>query len=154
MSALTPFSARGGHSVNFDEHVNVVLYRVVDLRMKIGELASRTGVTPRALRYYEEQELLHPEREGNGYRSYPESAVVQVEQVRDLLAAGLSTRVIRVVVPCFDGSGPPLRPQVDKELADNLAREVDQMGARIDALTRNRDAVRSFLRTATPAAPG
>lgn len=121
--------------------------------MKIGELAFRTGVTPRALRYYEEHELLHPDREGNGYRTYPESAVVQVEQVRDLLAAGLSTRVIRVVVPCFDGSGPELRPQVDKELADNLAREVDKMGARIDALTRNRDAVRRFLQTATPTAP-
>ncbi|GGX81002.1 MerR family transcriptional regulator [Streptomyces minutiscleroticus] len=121
--------------------------------MKIGELARRTGVTTRTLRYYEEQGLLHPERQANGYRSYPESAVLRVEQVRDLLAAGLSTRVIRVVVPCFEGSGPRLRPQVDAELAANLAREVEQMNVRIDALTRNRDAVCRFLRRATPAAP-
>ncbi|WDZ93473.1 MerR family transcriptional regulator [Nocardiopsis sp. HUAS JQ3] len=118
--------------------------------MKIGELARRTGVTTRTLRYYEEQGLLHPQRESNGYRSYPDSSVTRVEQVRDLLAAGLSTRVIRVVVPCFEGSGPGLRPQVDSELAANLAREVEQMDARIDALTRNRDAVRRFLREATP----
>ncbi|MGW8526376.1 MULTISPECIES: MerR family transcriptional regulator [Nocardiopsidaceae] len=121
--------------------------------MKIGELARRTGVTTRTLRYYEEQGLLHPERESNGYRSYPESSVTRVEQVRDLLAAGLSTRVIRVVVPCFEGSGSQLRPQVDGELAANLAREVEQMDARIDALTRNRDAVRRFLRGATPPGP-
>jgi DNA-binding transcriptional MerR regulator len=30
--------------------------------MRIGELAARTGVSVRALRYYEEQELLAPER--------------------------------------------------------------------------------------------
>ncbi|MEV1025644.1 MerR family transcriptional regulator [Streptomyces sp. NPDC050264] len=118
--------------------------------MKIGELARRTGVTTRTLRYYEEQDLLHPEREGNGYRSYPESSVERVEQVRDLLAAGLSTRVIRIVVPCFEGSGPRLRPHVDEELAANLAREVEQMDASIAALTRNRDAVCDFLRSATP----
>ncbi|CAM5259565.1 MerR family transcriptional regulator OS=Streptomyces alboniger OX=132473 GN=CP975_32755 PE=4 SV=1 [Streptomyces alboniger] len=118
--------------------------------MKIGELARRTGVTTRTLRYYEEQDLLHPERAANGYRTYPESAVTRVEQVRDLLAAGLSTRVIRVVVPCFEGSGAHLRPQVDEELAANLAREVEQMDARINALVRNRDAVCRFLQHATP----
>jgi DNA-binding transcriptional MerR regulator len=120
--------------------------------VKIGELAHRTGVTTRTLRYYEEQGLVHPERQANGYRSYPESAVLRVEQVRDLLAAGLSSRVVRVVVPCFEGSGPQLRPQVDEELAGNLAREVEQMNVRIDALTRNRDAVSRFLQSATPAA--
>jgi DNA-binding transcriptional MerR regulator len=117
--------------------------------VKIGELARRTGVTTRTLRYYEEQGLLSPERESNGYRSYPESATLRVEQVRDLLAAGLSSRVIRVVVPCFEGSGPQLRAQVNDELATNLAREVEQMNARIDALTRNRDAVLRFLQGAT-----
>jgi DNA-binding transcriptional MerR regulator len=122
--------------------------------VRIGELARRTGVTTRTLRYYEEQGLLHPERQANGYRSYPESAVLRVEQVRDLLAAGLASRVVRVVVPCFEGSGPHLRPQVDEELAANLAREVEQMNARIDALTRNRDAVSRFLQRATPAAAG
>ncbi|GAA2325531.1 MerR family transcriptional regulator [Streptomyces kunmingensis] len=119
--------------------------------MKIGELARRAGVTTRTLRYYEEQDLLHPERQPNGYRSYPESALLRVEQIRDLLAAGLSTRVIRVVVPCFEGSGSELRPQVDEELAANLAREVEEMDVRIDALVRNRDAVCRFLHSATPA---
>jgi DNA-binding transcriptional MerR regulator len=117
--------------------------------MRIGELASRTGVTTRMLRYYEEQGLLSPERQANGYRSYPESAVLRVEQVRDLLAAGLSSRVIRVVVPCFAGSGSRLRAEVNEELATNLTRELEQMNARIDTLTRNRDAIRRFLRSAT-----
>jgi len=119
--------------------------------MKIGDLARRTGVTTRTLRYYEEQDLLHPEREENGYRSYPESSVIRVEQIRDLLAAGLSTRVIGVVVPCFEGSGKNLKPRVDPALAANLAREVEEMDARIRTLVRNRDAVRRFLEEASQA---
>ncbi|MFI9081768.1 MerR family transcriptional regulator [Streptomyces sioyaensis] len=122
--------------------------------MKIGELARRTCVSPRTLRYYEEQGLLHPKREANGYRSYPESALLRVEQVRDLLAAGLSTRVIRVVLPCFDGSGPEIRPRLSETLVAHLTRELEQMNARIDAVTRNRDAIRRFLQNATPAARG
>ena len=38
--------------------------------MLIGELSCRTGVPARLLRYYEEQDLLHPERDSNGYRRY------------------------------------------------------------------------------------
>ena len=38
--------------------------------MRIGELSRRTGVPARLLRYYEEQDLMHPERDSNGYRSY------------------------------------------------------------------------------------
>ena len=38
--------------------------------MKIGELAARTGVSIRSLRYYEQQGLLMPVRNENGYREY------------------------------------------------------------------------------------
>ena len=38
--------------------------------MRIGELAQRTGVTTRALRFYEDQGLLTARRSANGYRVY------------------------------------------------------------------------------------
>ncbi|MFE0106443.1 MerR family transcriptional regulator [Streptomyces sp. NPDC059009] len=68
--------------------------------MRIGDLSRRTGVSPRLLRYYEEQDLLHPERSGNGYRVFGEDLISRVLQIRELLDAGLSTRVIRIVLPC------------------------------------------------------
>jgi len=63
--------------------------------MRIGELARRTGASTRALRYYEQHGLLRAERAGNGYREFPESAVVRAGNIRDLLGAGLTVEDIR-----------------------------------------------------------
>ncbi len=71
--------------------------------MKIGELSRRTGVPTRLLRYYEEQDLLHPERTENGYRFYGEPAVLDVQQIRGLLDSGLTTEMIRAILPYLSG---------------------------------------------------
>jgi DNA-binding transcriptional MerR regulator len=62
--------------------------------MRIGELAARTGVSRRLLRYYEEQGLVTPSRALNGYREYGEAHVDVVRQITGLLDAGLTTRMI------------------------------------------------------------
>ncbi|MFK0296135.1 MerR family transcriptional regulator [Streptomyces sp. NPDC090442] len=69
--------------------------------MRIGELARITGTTTRALRYYEEQGLLRPDRSTNGYRSYGEGAVRVVANIRLLLAAGLTTDDLRLLDGCL-----------------------------------------------------
>ncbi|MFD9283808.1 MerR family DNA-binding transcriptional regulator [Streptomyces mirabilis] len=43
--------------------------------MRVGELARRTGVTVRALRYYEAAGLVVPRRLTNGYRDYAPTAL-------------------------------------------------------------------------------
>ncbi|MEU0564040.1 MerR family transcriptional regulator [Nonomuraea sp. NPDC005983] len=70
--------------------------------MLIGELASKAGVTVKALRYYEEQGLLHPRRAPNGYREYGESAVAQVANIRLLLSSGLTAHDVQAFLPCLD----------------------------------------------------
>ena len=67
--------------------------------MLIGELAHRTGVSQRSLRYYEQQGLLSAERDVHGYRRYGSDSVRTVARIRALLAMGLSTDVIRGVLP-------------------------------------------------------
>jgi DNA-binding transcriptional MerR regulator len=62
--------------------------------MRIGELSRRTGVPARLLRYYEEQDLLYPERDSNEYRCYGAADVYRVEQIRGLLDSGLTTEII------------------------------------------------------------
>ncbi|GAA4050424.1 MerR family transcriptional regulator [Streptomyces shaanxiensis] len=69
--------------------------------MRIGELAHTTNTTTRALRYYEEHGLLHPERTSNGYRVYGPDSVRVVENIRLLLAAGLTTEDLLILDRCL-----------------------------------------------------
>ncbi|MER6000196.1 MerR family transcriptional regulator [Nonomuraea sp. NPDC051941] len=115
--------------------------------MRIGELSRLTGVPTRMLRYYEEQDLLHPERADNGYRHYPEPAVYRVQQIRGLLDSGLTTEIIRRVLPFLNKPDEiHLHPQcLTPELADLLEAEADRIQQRIECLSRNRDAIHAYL---------
>jgi DNA-binding transcriptional MerR regulator len=83
--------------------------------MRIGELAARAGATPRQVRFHEAKGLITSTREANNYRDYSPTTLGRVQQIRELLGAGLSTDVIRAILPCmespldpivFDGSCP------------------------------------------------
>jgi DNA-binding transcriptional MerR regulator len=113
--------------------------------MRIGELVARTGVPARLLRYYEDQELIAPDRAQNGYRDYPESAVDLVTQIRGLLDAGVPTRIIRQILPCLDNPCTIHVTQPTPELIADLECKRDQLDARISCLTRNRDAVSTYI---------
>ncbi|MFE4513611.1 MerR family transcriptional regulator [Kitasatospora sp. NPDC056783] len=114
--------------------------------MRIGELAHLTGVSTRLLRYYEEQGLLRPDRTTVGYREYGEEDTVRVWQIRSLLAAGLSTRVIGELLPCATGPAPVLAACPD--LLATLRGELADLDARIEELTRSRRALSHYLDTA------
>src|SRR3546814_20989947 len=54
-------------------------------RYQIGEVADRTGVTQRTLRFYEEKGLLPPpERMDGGFRLYSDDDVQRIEYIRRL----------------------------------------------------------------------
>ncbi|MEV4877495.1 MerR family transcriptional regulator [Streptomyces cyaneofuscatus] len=101
--------------------------------MFIGELARRTGVSTRSLRYYEEQGLLRPQRRASGYREFDESDVAVVRRIRILLAAGLNTDLIREVLPCMADEGAILAPTCE-EMAQDLRHERERMSSSIQGL--------------------
>jgi DNA-binding transcriptional MerR regulator len=68
--------------------------------MKIGELSSRTGVSIRSLRYYEQQGMLTPMRLENGYREYPSYTEEHVRTIQLYLKLGLSTEQIVGFLHC------------------------------------------------------
>jgi DNA-binding transcriptional MerR regulator len=113
--------------------------------MRIGELAERTGVPARLLRYYEEQGLLTPARATNGYRDYGEPLVDRVVQIRGLLDAGLPTRIIRQILPCLDGPREIMFSDATPEMIATLERERDAIDVRVRCLARNRDAITAYL---------
>ncbi|MEU6408113.1 MerR family transcriptional regulator [Microbispora sp. NPDC046933] len=111
--------------------------------MRIGELAARTGVSVRALRYYEEQGLLAAERSPSGQRHYPDSAVDWVRLIQQLYAAGLSSKTIVELMPCVvDGRATP-------ELLARLATQRDDIDKQIAGLTDTRNRLDSVITGAT-----
>ena len=82
-----------------DLHIDVRVKVETGGVVRIGELAERTGVSQRLLRYYEEQGLLWPVRRPSGYRDYDAADVERVRRIRTLLAAGLHTATIAHVLP-------------------------------------------------------
>jgi DNA-binding transcriptional MerR regulator len=105
--------------------------------VRIGELSRRTGVDRRLLRYYEQQGLLHPTRQANGYRVYHESDVALVLWIRRLLAAGLSTATIVQFQSCV--SDDESRPAGDcRHMFDRLRAERERIDSAIADLETNR----------------
>nr|WSW67321.1 MerR family transcriptional regulator [Streptomyces sp. NBC_00995] len=103
--------------------------------MKIGDLARETGVSVRLLRYYEDQGLLASGRTGGGHRHYTADASITVAHIRTLLAAGLPTKTIRDLLPCFLGDGPELDACVLEHLREQLRKLDDRMTDLQDART-------------------
>ena len=114
--------------------------------MRIGELAGRAGASARQVRFYEARGLITSTRGSNNYREYNETTLARVQQIRELLSAGLSTQLIRAILPCLESPRDPIIfDGVTGETVAALERERDRMTARIDILTRNRDAVSNYL---------
>ncbi|MQY07325.1 MerR family transcriptional regulator [Actinomadura macrotermitis] len=117
--------------------------------MRIGELARRTGVSERSLRYYEQQGLLAAQRTPGGHRDYPEAAVDRVIRIQELFAAGLTSTKIVQLLPCMrDADGGPSE-LADAKLVDELTGERDRIDRMIADLVRSRDVLDDVIDAAS-----
>ena len=92
--------------------------------MKIGELASQTGLAASAIRFYERSGLLPaPDRGVNGYRSYGEYDVQRLHMIRIAQSLGFSLEVMRGV---FRDSDHVDEAEVQRTLDIRLA-EIGQL---------------------------
>ncbi|MGW1786244.1 MerR family transcriptional regulator [Streptomyces sp. NPDC002143] len=112
--------------------------------MRIGELASRAGVSVRSVRYYEEQGLLASTRSPSGQRHYTDIEVERVALIQRLYTAGLSSRTIAELLPCVD---TPDEANSDSAL-ERMAQERDRLSTHIADLVRTRDALDELMATA------
>ncbi|MEU9356900.1 MerR family transcriptional regulator [Streptomyces sp. NPDC048301] len=116
--------------------------------MRIGELARRTGVSERSLRYYETQGILTADRTPGGHRDYPEGAVDRVIRIQEFYAAGLCSSKIAELLPCVrDEDGGPSAIATPRLVGD-LSMERDRIDRRIEELRRSRDVLDEVIATA------
>ena len=115
--------------------------------MRIGELAHRTGVSVRSLRYYEQQELLVSSRTAGGQRVYDDDAIDRVELIQLLFGAGVGSKDVVELLPCiYSGTTTPEmvdrllteRNRIDRQAKDLVATRKRLDGVIVDAKSRLR----------------
>lgn len=107
--------------------------------MRIGELSRRTGASPRSLRHYEAVGLLETDRSASGWREYSATAVDQVVLIKRLLSAGLTTSVIRELLPCLHA---PAEARTGYLIAE-LDRQIELAAGRVRAAQHELDRLRA-----------
>ncbi|MFV3334393.1 MerR family transcriptional regulator [Pseudomonas sp. NY15437] len=102
--------------------------------MKIGELASLSGLAPSRIRFYEASGLIAPARRlANGYRAYPPETLDLLEIIRSAQQTGFSLEEIRNLLP----HSTPLENS-HGELVAGLRRKVAEIEAMEQQLRENR----------------
>ncbi|MCT9137989.1 MerR family transcriptional regulator [Streptomyces violarus] len=101
--------------------------------LRIGEVARDAGVSVRAVRYYEQQGLLVAERSPSGQRLYRQDAIPLVRFFQEMFAAGLTSRRIAELLPCWDAG------HTDAGQRAMLRAERERIQAKIDDLQATLD---------------
>ncbi len=119
--------------------------------MLIGELATRTSVSTRALRHYEKLGLLHSERGENGYRNYAEKSVESVKSIQFLLSSGLNLATIAEILPTLMGD----RCALDNDaVRAAIERESGKIAARMAKMAHSHDILSKALEKGLLRRPG
>lgn len=97
--------------------------------MQIGTLASATGLSRDALRFYEQRGLIKSARSANGYRTYAPETVQLVGYIRTAQRLGFSLNEIAESLPELWNSDQP-----DQAVAALLADKVALIDRKIEEL--------------------
>lgn len=109
--------------------------------MRIGELSHRTGVSTKAIRFYEELGVLpEPRRAPNGYRDYDDDMVQRLRFVKDAQAARLSLTEIGTILDMRDHGDATCR-----HILHLLEERLDDIKGQIEALEHTRTALASLV---------
>ncbi len=109
--------------------------------MRIGEVATRCGVTVKAVRFYADQGLLGPVPRVGAYRDFRGDHVRRLRIVSHCRSQGFSVEEIREVIALLPKAGcPPANSMlalVDEKLAD-LTEQSQRLQMQISRLSETR----------------
>lgn len=96
--------------------------------MRIGEVATRTGVSVDALRFYETKGLIKPTRTLNGYRAYTEQTLQLVGYIKLAQQLGFSLAEIGENLPLLWNSEALSKDLLAHLLAEKIAAVDERIG--------------------------
>jgi DNA-binding transcriptional MerR regulator len=109
----------------------------------IGDLAREFDVTPRAIRFYEDEGLLSPRRDG-GRRIYSKRDYVRLKLILRGKRLGFSLAEVRQMLELYD-SAPDEKPQLEKFTAALAARR-EQLERQREEIDEVLEEIRGFER--------
>ena len=112
--------------------------------MKIGELSKLSQISIRMLRYYEEAGLLSPKRTVSGYRQFEIEDIDRVKLIHKLNSAGLTLKVIRKILPCWQYQSNKFSPC--KEFKNGLSETLLKLDKQIELLQQSRSHLITLLK--------
>jgi Cu(I)-responsive transcriptional regulator len=100
--------------------------------MNIGDVAARSGLPAKTIRYYEEVGLIRPRRGANGYRDFGEAEVHKLAFLGRARSLGFSIEECRALLALHDDKA---RASGDvKQMAETHLSRVDRKIAELEAL--------------------
>jgi Cu(I)-responsive transcriptional regulator len=110
--------------------------------MNIGEVADRTALPTKTIRYYEDIGLVRPARSENGYRSFSEADIHKLAFLGRARALGFTIEDCRTLLNLYEDE-TRASAQV-KSLAEDHLAEID---AKIEQLRGMRATLSELIRT-------
>ena len=101
--------------------------------LTIGEVAKRSGVRTSALRFYEEQGLIHSERNDSGHRRYPRAVIRRVAFIVFAQRIGLSLEQVGAELAKLPRNHVPERSDWAK-LSSRWAARINERIAELERL--------------------
>jgi MerR family redox-sensitive transcriptional activator SoxR len=108
-------------------------FQIMNDVLTIGEVATRSGVATSALRFYEEQGLIHAERNNSGHRRYPRAVIRRVAFIVFAQKVGLSLDEIRRELARLPRNHVPERSDWAK-LSHGWNRRIEERIAELERL--------------------
>lgn len=113
-----------------------------DTTLRIGELATRSGLTPDALRYYERVGLMpRARRTVGGFRVYGADVIDRLHFIKQAQANGLTLAEIRELLGFRDRGGRERCRQVQRL----LTRKLDELEGRLVQLEAFKRTLQGYL---------
>ncbi len=100
--------------------------------MNIAEVATRAGLPPKTIRYYEDIGLIHPRRQANGYRAFAEADLHKLAFLGRARGLGFSIEECRTLLALYEDQS---RASADvKALAQRHLTAIDAKIAELQAM--------------------
>ena len=100
--------------------------------MNIGDVAARSGLPPKTIRYYEDIGLVTPQRAANGYRSFRDSDLHKLTFLGHARSLGFSIEDCRALLALYEDES---RASADvKRIAKDHLTRIDRKLAELKAM--------------------